>query len=49
MSLAILGILMIVVCFALVLSKRVHMIVPFIVVPIVFAALSGAWPSWICG
>ena len=42
MSLAILGILMIVVCFALVLSKRVHMIVPFIVVPIVFAALSGA-------
>ena len=40
--LAVLGILMIIICFALVLSKKVHMIVPFIVVPIVFAALSGA-------
>ena len=42
MNLAVLGILMIAVCFALVLSKRVHMIVPFIVVPIIFAAFSGA-------
>lgn len=32
---------MILVCFVLVLSKKVHMIVPFIVVPIIFAAVAG--------
>ncbi|RKJ78462.1 SLC13 family permease [Pyramidobacter sp. CG50-2] len=39
--LAILGFLMIATCFVLVLSKKVHMIVPFIIVPIVFAVLAG--------
>lgn len=39
--LAIIAILMILVCFVLVLSKKVHMIVPFIVVPILFAVVAG--------
>ena len=39
--LALLGFLMIITCFVLVLSKKVHMIVPFIIVPIVFAAIAG--------
>lgn len=40
--LSVIGILMIVTCFALVLSKKVHMIIPFIIVPLIFAVFTGA-------
>lgn len=49
MSLAIIAILMIAACFILVLSKKVHMIIPFIVIPIVFALLAGFSLSEISG
>lgn len=39
--LALIAVLMIVTCFILVLSKKVHMIIPFIVIPIVFAVIAG--------
>lgn len=41
MSLALIAILMIAACFVLVLSKKVHMIIPFIVIPIIFALVAG--------
>lgn len=49
MSLALIAILMIAACFILVLSKKVHMIIPFIVVPIIFALLAGFSLSEISG
>lgn len=49
MSLALIAILMIAACFILVLSKKVHMIIPFIVIPIMFALLAGFSLSDISG
>ena len=49
MSLALIAILMIAACFVLVLSKKVHMIIPFIVIPIVFALLAGFSLSEVSG
>ena len=49
MSLALIAILMIAACFVLVLSKKVHMIVPFIVIPIVFALVAGFSLSEVSG